>query len=1084
MAEYADLAAVTSPLNGAVQVTGTIYVIDLIGFSQITEAEISASERSGTESVTRLVTALFRQMMSELTTHDIQFGGFAGDALIAWQTEGPDALSDTELENIAIEICAEISPGLAFRTASAQGQFWCTDVSSQNGDRPLLWGSALTAAFEVLDSRPRRVPESTARPVSHAPLTDENLATASVLDRWVIVLRTLSPAQCRTTEPDALATTLRRVHEIAEAYAAEIDNIVQDDKGLLIIVSATSAPAQSAIVDGLTGGRAPIAGFEQIAVMFGTVFRCHFSIADHNLRLAIGAPINRAAKSLLLEQPQTPAVSLGKKIGPIAQPETVFGRERETQQLVKACRDASTRRHTAVVIGPAGIGKSTVIETLAIQAPEPTIAVEVTPGSRYLPLGCAQDLAEACGLPAATAFHSDGKTLIGQRLPSVTIIENWQWCDEDSKRLIRTLHSDRDTGLLVITSREAVPDIEQDTVVRLKPLDYEQSDQLIESLAPGILDTARKRSIFDISAGTPFWLAQAALHDAEQKTAGRHRVGETGLEGLLDARSQDLTAPAMALWRLYCAWRSPLSFQLARELLAKFDIRVDAEHFQELERLGWVATERSSDQNEHRPSHDILADWGISDLPLSFERALHGRIAHALTLQHGPPSRIAAHWQTAGRPLRAAVWFNRAASHADRAGAHQLTLTHLSHSENVTSAVRYLNPVKVLEHLAFKATALWGIGKLRKAKHALQEFEAVAKRVPACDRKRAALLRAATMQSEVGQFAGNSALIMSGLYQGWRHRHHGEDGQEVKARRDGFIYYALGLLKLPVAGRLRKLVEIAHERGAHRSETLIGCSLATLHMTRCKWSEAQSVLTDCHSAIALTDDRQMLGVAQCLLGLSNLFQGRTDAALSWFERLAETGRDQDHQLFIVWGAYAKAEAKFYAGERITARTLACDARRQSKGLGDHQSACIIEGLLAQIYLADADFERAHQHARNAARFAAILPPTNFSTLEGIAAPAMVGAELAQIRGVDPELSHLIKVGRKALKSYAQVFKMAVPRQLYVEGLVARSENNIVAAKRYFKRAQTQAQKSGMQYERALAKRALNSLEESPHGATA
>lgn len=161
--------------------------------------------------------------------------------------------------------------------------------------------------------------------------------------------------------------------------------------------------------------------------------------------------------------------------------------------------------------------------------------------------------------------------------------------------------------------------------------------------------------------------------------------------------------------------------------------------------------------------------------------------------------------------------------------------------------------------------------------------------------------------------------------------------------------------------------------------------------------------------------------------------------------------------------------------------MAVDAREISKGLGDHQSVCIIEGLLAQLYLADGDLTLARKHARNAQRFAAKIPPTNFSTLEGIAAPAQVGAALRDLKQSDPALDEMIRSGRKALKAYARVFPVAKPRQALVEGIIAERNGDVRAARRWFEKAQAQAQKSGMSYEQRSAKTALNSLQEVHHG---
>ncbi|MEL7032203.1 MAG: hypothetical protein AAGL97_01245 [Pseudomonadota bacterium] len=1083
MADGAERSTAHTPLIDAERIIGTVYVIDLIGFSQITESQIAQNARSGTETVTRLVTDLFGQLMAELAKRGIRFGGFAGDALIAWQATSDNALTAAELETVTATICEQVTPELSCRTAVARDAFWVASVESGQTSRPLIWGPAVHAAFASLISQPRRQSTYTAVATTDVQRDERVMASASVSNRWTMIIQALTPEACRTTTPDQLAPLLQRMVDVCDAGGADIDNIVQDDKGLLTIITLAPSRSQNVaqldqLIENFTSERNPIAHDSDIAWEFGTVFRVRPEIVGIPVTITIGEPINHSAKNLMKAYDRTITGALPMRVHEDKSERILIGRGEEAAGLWKSYERSKHSRQTATLTAPAGVGKSALVQSLAARIDGAPAIIEATPGSRLLPFGCAQDLAEHCGLPATVVFQPDGQAELARRVPPVIIIENWQWCDKDSKRLLRKLQDDRASGLMLVTSRTPVADIEATMRLSLAPLDAEQSAALIETLAPGQLDDLTKQSIFDVTSGTPFWLVQAALHYTEQNDGSETLSSTAGLDGLLAARGRELSEQAVALWRLYCAWRLPMHLRTARELLAKFNIDVESTHHEELTRLGWVVPDGPGLHASYRPAHDILADWGASDLPLTFERALNSAIARKVAQKAGSPSRIALHWQMAGRDLRAAVWFNRAAKYADRAGAYTLTIDHLERAARLYQDTQNRHPVKLLEHLALLATAQWGVGKLRRARQSLAEFDENAKPVPTSNAKRAALRRAATIQSEVGQFAGNSALIISGMLRGWQNSRGDADGYEVKARRQGFIYYVLGLMRLPVEGRLNRLTEKAHESGEYRSQALLGCSAATLHLIRCNWAKADSILTSCHAAIAETDDRQMLGVAQTLLGLCHLFQGEAETAIGWFERVAEIGRDQDHHMFTVWGAYARAEAYFYAGDFAQAKRLALAARAGSKGLGDHQSACIIEGLLAQLYLAEADDTGARKHARNAARFAAKLPPTNFSTLEGIAAPAQVGAELLRrTRAPDTELEAMIKMGRKALKSYAQVFKVAQPRRHYVEGLIARAVDDTKSARRHFRKARSLSATLGMKYEQMRSVSALQTIEE-------
>jgi hypothetical protein len=1075
-----------SPLS-ATQMFGTIYVIDLVGFTALTQSQIASDPRTGTERVSQMITDLFGRLMSTLAERDIRYGGFAGDALIAYQSSQSTSLAVGELQTLAANICHQTARELACRTAQAEGEFWVGTLDLDGETRPFVWGAAIGKAFTSLtrDHEDDAAPQNVLVETPKAPKAA--LATASVADRWTIVIRALSSVACQDARPEQLQHLFSRAHEICAAHAAEIDNVVQDDKGLLIIITLPPSQAKQtadrdALLKTLTTGRAPLVPAEEVESGRGTVFRYRPQIGDQSVIITIGQSINQAAKKVATPVSNAnanliaPAVNLSPSHAPSF---ALIGRDIDRQQLQAAYQSSRAKRHTATIIGPAGIGKTRLLQTLCSETDVESIITEVTPGSRHVPFGSAQDIAEACNLPASSAFDTDGQADLARHLPHLIIVENWQWCDDDSKRLIRRLQSERERGLLLISSRTEINDIEADTRLEIEALNAARSDELIERLAPGQLSTELKQSVYDLTAGTPFWLVQAALHYADPSQATNHASNMAGLESLLSARARGLSVPSLALWRLFCAWRWPLSFEQAEDLLKRFDIHIDESHLAELQNLGWLI----ADDQGHRPAHDILADWGVADLPVSFEHDLHATIARSVARAKGSPSRIANHWRSAGKDLRAAVWYERAALRADRAGAHRLTVAHLQQAEALAREAGRLNPIRHLDRLALAATSNWGVGSLRRAKQSLIQFDTIAKTIPNSTDKRAALRRAATIQSEVGQFAGNSNMILTGIYRGWRYDSAGSDAYEIKARRQGFVYYTLALLRLPVHSRFQTLIQQAHALGEYRSEALIGCAAATLKIKSCNWDEAEHILTQCHQAIAQTDDRQTLGVVECLLGLNDLFRGHLAGAQNWFEKVANIGRDQDHHMFKVWGAYAKAEALFYEGKAAEAKSLALEARQLAKGLGDHQSICIIEGLLAQLYLAEGANALAFRHARNAMRVAAKLPPSNFSTLEGIAAPAQVGAALKRNGYRVADAERLMRAGRKALKTYAQVFELAQPRRYYVEGQIALANAATSKARRHFQKARDKAAAFGMRHELTLAETALTQIKELPHGAT-
>jgi hypothetical protein len=133
-------------------------------------------------------------------------------------------------------------------------------------------------------------------------------------------------------------------------------------------------------------------------------------------------------------------------------------------------------------------------------------------------------------------------------------------------------------------------------------------------------------------------------------------------------------------------------------------------------------------------------------------------------------------------------------------------------------------------------------------------------------------------------------------------------------------------------------------------------------------------------------------------------------------------------------------------------------------------------MLAQLALAEQDFAQAERRARNALRYARRLPPSNFSTLEGIAAPAEIGARLTALFGPSPARTELMTEGLAALRRYSAPFKLARPRLVLAEGRRAEAMGQTRAASKAYRRAGALASALGMRFEHRLAEIALSELE--------
>ena len=104
---------------------GRIYILDLAGFSALTERRIAGDARAGIEAVSRLVAGFFSGLSARFAEAGIQYGGFAGDALIASSAPGAPLLSPEGFRALAADAGRRAGEPLAFRTGLADGMFHC-----------------------------------------------------------------------------------------------------------------------------------------------------------------------------------------------------------------------------------------------------------------------------------------------------------------------------------------------------------------------------------------------------------------------------------------------------------------------------------------------------------------------------------------------------------------------------------------------------------------------------------------------------------------------------------------------------------------------------------------------------------------------------------------------------------------------------------------------------------------------------------------------------------------------------------------------------------------------------------------------
>lgn len=1054
--------------------TGRVYILDLAGFSALTERRIAEDPRLGIEQVSRQVTGFFSALSSKFDAAGLKYGGFAGDALIAASLPDTPFLEPDAFAALASAAAETASEPLAFRTGQADGLLHEAEGRPDALVPSLVWGPAVSAAFASL-GRAGIVSAGSRR--SDAATDADLVASASVAERWSIVARMLDGRQCASAGPDDILRIVRMCGDICEAFGGVVENVAQDDKGLLVILGLRQgADGREDHCERLAGemsrGLSALGNGGALVRARGLLFHCRPVFSGVRRQVVFGASINRAAKSLVMARPDEPPVF---RPAPAAGEDRLFvGRADELEQLRALAEESRHVPVAACLAGPAGIGKSALLRQFRQAQAADAVLVELTPVDGHVPLGGAVRVARACGLDAQLLASPEALLHLRRAVPDRLIIENWHWCDEDSRRLLGNLLDGRPAGLLLVSSRtsDTLPRSAAGParMIRLGPLAQAEALELIRRTGSAAASGPDPEAVIRISEGNPFWLIQAALHGGAADAGG-------GLSDLLGARARHLSAGAVALWRLHCAWRTWLEPAQAAGLLAELGLEASGQDAAQLRSLGWLDGEAGA---ACRPAHDILADWGVSDLPASFERSLHGRVARKLHQLRAAPSRIAGHWARAGSDLRAAIFHERAAIEAGALGAHAACLQNLGDARRLAGGRIRAPSVRAARHEALSALGYWGAGRLRRAEQYLIRFSRTVAELPRRRRIRPEQLMVSFVRSEVGQFSGNAGLILSGIADGMRFSLNSPESHIASARRASFFYYLLGLARMPVRGAFARNIRAAEGRGDRRSEVSLRLSSATLCMSLCRWDQASHELMLAERAAGRTDDVQMMGTAVTLIALCALFRGEAGASLCAFQRLEQISAAQGHQLFSVWSAYGAGESHLYAGDVEAAQAATRTAEVRRRGLGDHQSSCIIEGLLAQTALALGAYGEAERRARNALRYARRLPPSNFSTLEGIAAPAEVGARLTCLAGRSPQRDALMDDGLAALKRYAAPFTLARPRLALAEGRRAQARQQPEAARRAYHRALALARTCQMGFEQDLAERALTDLETYSH----
>jgi serine/threonine protein kinase len=253
---------------------------------------------------------------------------------------------------------------------------------------------------------------------------------------------------------------------------------------------------------------------------------------------------------------------------------------------------------------------------------------------------------------------------LARNYPLIIVIDDFQWSDDDSLRMLAQLTSPPDPPplLLVYSTRkdEEQEDIDRGTVLRLLPLSSDRSLELARSMARflGKITPQQLEAVAREAEGYPF-LIEALLFQL-----GDARFAEgTGLDERIAGTVRTLDEPSRRLVEVVCLAGFPVTQQVAAEAagLEPSDL---GQRLRALRLSKLLKTSGTLNTDTVEPYHDRIRVAVSGALPRERSEVVHDALARALEAHHGEPQEIAHHLRLGAEPARAANYLVAAAERA------------------------------------------------------------------------------------------------------------------------------------------------------------------------------------------------------------------------------------------------------------------------------------------------------------------------------------------------------------------------------------------------------------------------------------
>ena len=409
---------------------------------------------------------------------------------------------------------------------------------------------------------------------------------------------------------------------------------------------------------------------------------------------------------------------------------SLIGRQREWQQLQDCWLSATDGRPNFVlVIGEAGIGKSRLAEELLAWVGQQGFVVAKTrsyaaegrlslaPVAEWLrseglrpylgQLDAVWMVEVARILPELLTEHPelphyDPMTEYGQRQqffealghavlvapqPLLLVIDNLQWCDQESLEWLHFLLRSYPAACLMILgmarTEETLPDHPLHTLVRhlhneanvtvlaLQPLDAAETAQLASQVGNRALDLQSAMRLYHQTAGNPLFVVETVRAGLEQTPDGddlpppssEHELTlPPKVHAVIAERLAQVSSPTRDVLDLAATIGRAFTFEL---LASASNAGTDGDSVvRALDELWHKSIICECGQNSYDFTHDQLREMAYAEISVPQRRRLHQRIAEALVYLNADDlslvnSQIASHYEQAGLLIRALPYYQR-----------------------------------------------------------------------------------------------------------------------------------------------------------------------------------------------------------------------------------------------------------------------------------------------------------------------------------------------------------------------------------------------------------------------------------------